>query len=463
MKKIMLVFSGIISGAVIFLLTAYLLLAIYYKNGFSYNTWINGVYCTGKSVESINEELRTKFETRSIKINNPDGSIEYILPDEINYRIDFTDYLNEILDKQNPYLWIVNLKGDWHRDISAKPVFSYDENALNEKINSLSFVRNNTALQNSIVEIRKDENGFFLYDNHNAYVDIYKVKESINTALYSEEPVFFNDDYLIQPVYTDNEKNILKEWDSLKEYLTPKLTYDMGAEQILIDSKILSSFIETDSSGNILRDENNKPLLNEQKMVSFIDDLCSKYDTYDKDRIFTTSKGETKVITNVYYGTLLNHEKEIKYFTEAIKAGISETHTPEYIRTGYVRGLDDIGLTYIEVDMGEQVLYYYEDGVLSLKTDIVSGKPSTPTPQMICSIYYKKEKAILRGPGYASPVDYWMAVYKGIGLHDSNWQRKYGGDWYLSHGSHGCINMKINAVSYVYETAEVGTPVILYY
>lgn len=459
----MLILSGILSGAVIFLFASYFLLAVYYKNGFSYNTWINGVYCTGKSVESVNEELRTKFETRSIEITNPDGTVEYILPDEINYRIDFTDYLNEILDKQNPYLWITNLKSNWKQNISAKPNFSYDEYALNDKINNLSFVKNNAKNPKSVVEIRKDNEGFYLYDNHSAEVDINKVYETINTALYTEEPVSFNEEYLIQPTYNESEKKILKEWDSLNEFLTPKLTYDMGAEQIIIDSTILSSFIETDTFGNIIKDENNIPVLNEQKMVEFIDNLCSQYDTYNKDRIFTTSKGETKVISNVYYGTLLNHDKEIKYFNEAVKNGITETHIPEYIRTGYVRGLDDIGLTYIEVDMGEQVLYYYEDGILSLKTDIVSGKPSTPTPQMICSIYYKKEKAILRGPGYASPVDYWMAVYQGIGLHDSSWQRQYGGDWYLSHGSHGCINMKINAVSYVYETAEVGTPVILYY
>lgn len=32
----------------LFLLTVYFVLAFYYREGFSLNTWINGVYCTGK-------------------------------------------------------------------------------------------------------------------------------------------------------------------------------------------------------------------------------------------------------------------------------------------------------------------------------------------------------------------------------------------------------------------------------
>ena len=93
---------------IVVLVTLYFLLAMYYRNGFSYNTWVNGVYCTGKNIEDINSVLKSRYETRSIEIHNPDGSVEYILPDEINYRIDFTEYLKSIQKKQNPFLWILN-------------------------------------------------------------------------------------------------------------------------------------------------------------------------------------------------------------------------------------------------------------------------------------------------------------------------------------------------------------------
>ena len=40
---------------------AYLGIAFYYMDGFSLGTWINGVYCTGKSVEEVNEELISRL------------------------------------------------------------------------------------------------------------------------------------------------------------------------------------------------------------------------------------------------------------------------------------------------------------------------------------------------------------------------------------------------------------------
>ena len=38
-----------------------------------------------------------------------------------------------------------------------------------------------------------------------------------------------------------------------------------------------------------------------------------------------------------------------------------------------MRLLNDIGGTYIEVDMTEQMMYYYLDGKLQLETPIVTG------------------------------------------------------------------------------------------
>ena len=52
----------------LFLCVGYLLIAFYYRNSFSFNTWINGVYCTGKTVEEVNTELLAKTEYHQITI-----------------------------------------------------------------------------------------------------------------------------------------------------------------------------------------------------------------------------------------------------------------------------------------------------------------------------------------------------------------------------------------------------------
>lgn len=59
---------------ILFLLAvSYIGLAEYYKNGFSYGTWINGVYCTGKTVEEVNEELLKSCAYEGLTIYDAKG------------------------------------------------------------------------------------------------------------------------------------------------------------------------------------------------------------------------------------------------------------------------------------------------------------------------------------------------------------------------------------------------------
>jgi lipoprotein-anchoring transpeptidase ErfK/SrfK len=55
-------------------------------------------------------------------------------------------------------------------------------------------------------------------------------------------------------------------------------------------------------------------------------------------------------------------------------------------------------------------------------------------------------------------------TYSGEALHDSPWRRvfgpKAGRAW---NGSHGCINMKKDIAKFVYEWADIGTPVYVNY
>ena len=70
------ILKGIGIGFFIILLSViamYLGLAYYYAGGFSYGTWINGVYCTGKSVNEVNEELLRKCNYEGLTIIDSDG------------------------------------------------------------------------------------------------------------------------------------------------------------------------------------------------------------------------------------------------------------------------------------------------------------------------------------------------------------------------------------------------------
>ena len=150
---------------------------------------------------------------------------------------------------------------------------------------------------------------------------------------------------------------------------------------------------------------------------------------------------------------------------EAFLKEVSEVHIPKYLEQGYVRGKNDIGDTYIEIDMTNQKLYGYKAGELIVETDIVTGnmRKGWDTPVGVNHVYSKQKNRILRGATYASHVDYWMPVNGNIGIHDADWRKKFGGEVYLKNGSHGCINIPPKVMPTIYEEYEVGTPVIMFY
>ena len=114
--------------------------------------------------------------------------------------------------------------------------------------------------------------------------------------------------------------------------------------------------------------------------------------------------------------------------------------------------------------MTDQKLYYYEEGVCLLATDIVTGNTGRRmgTPEGVNYVYSKQKNRVLRGPGYAAPVSFWMPVKGNIGIHDATWRSEFGGEIYKTNGSHGCINIPYDKMVELYEMVEVGTPVIMF-
>ena len=66
------------------------------------------------------------------------------------------------------------------------------------------------------------------------------------------------------------------------------------------------------------------------------------------------------------------------------------------------------------------------------------------------------------GSKYSSFVDYWMRFYEGVGFHDATWRSQFGGNIYLTNGSHGCVNMPKDAAIILYEYINETMPIIVY-
>lgn len=119
--------------------------------------------------------------------------------------------------------------------------------------------------------------------------------------------------------------------------------------------------------------------------------------------------------------------------------------------------------TFVVIDISDQKLVLYQNNQILLETDIVTGqKYEYDTPTGVYSIRKKETDTFLVGEDYLTHVDYWMPFNGGIGLHDANWRRRFGGDIYEKDGSHGCINIPPEHADDIYYTVEKGTKVLVH-
>lgn len=148
--------------------------------------------------------------------------------------------------------------------------------------------------------------------------------------------------------------------------------------------------------------------------------------------------------------------------------------TNDYV--GYINknDVEELTGTFVVVDISDQELRLYEDNQLILTSPIVTGKPSTPTNEGLFDIYNITYNRYLVGKGYKSYVDIMMKFDGNIGLHDAEYhtnedgfkhgwrdRSEFGGETYIKHGSHGCVNMPHDEVMEVSEHVELGTKVLV--
>ena len=245
-----------------------------------------------------------------------------------------------------------------------------------------------------------------------------------------------------------------------------KITYDVNGNTVVIPQATLKSWlkVKTDAQGQ------QKLSVDQSKVKAYLADLNQKYATYGADVTFNSTKRGTQTVKDGIFGWSINTTADAANLSTNILKGASFTQKATIIGSGQSLKKGELGTTYVEVDKTNQHMWYYKDGKLQISTDVATGKPSggNTTPTGVFYVWNKQRNATLRGKNddgsnYASPVNYWMPIdYTGVGLHDASWQPKFGGDWYKTHGSHGCVNTPPATMKKLFEAVPVGTPVVVF-
>lgn len=444
----------------ILLLAIYFLGVWYFQSHFVFHTNINGMSSGLHNIAKVEEMITKEVENYTLDIIEREDGKEQIKAADFSMEAVFGSELNDILKEQNAWTWPASIFITENKDYSH--VLEYDKDALNKLIKGL------TAMQPS--HMRSPENASVSYDEESnmfeviaedvgTKLDTEKAKSSILNAIDNLKPSVELDakHCYIAPEITQSDEKVITACDNINNYLDEEITYEFGDDRLVVDASLLSKWLY------VTKDYEIK--LHKKMVTQFVADMSDTYDTYGKTRKFTTTAGDTISLWSGDYGWWMNEEKEVKDLMKVIMAGESVVKKPVYRQEAVQYGSDDVGDTYIEVDLDNQHVYAYKDGELVGDSPCVTGNPNVNgTPVGVFSVTFKELDGTLTGEDYESEVKYWIPFYGNVGLHDASWRKpsEFGGTTYKTRGSHGCVNLPESMAKIVYQTIDKQYPVIVY-
>lgn len=435
----------------------YLGLTLFFTKHFFFNTIINGENYSVSAVSSVQDGFLDASSQYVLMINGRDGLTDTITAADIALRVEFDDAFENIISKQEAFLWPSSVFKE--TEYTVNTIVTYSKEALDQKIDSLCFfdAKNIRQPQDAYLSDYTD-NGYQIIPEDKGTVPvrekIYSAVAEAVSLLEASVDLDAQECYASARITSDNP-TLLRECEEKNRFTDVTITYTFGEDTEVLDGHIIKDWMTTDGSGIDLDPE----LVRE-----YVNGLSRKYDTFGKKREFQTTGGEVITITEGAYGWWMNRADETQALIEQIKNGQSGERTPVYRAEAAQYGENDIGDSYVEIDLTSQHLWVYHDGELVEETDFVSGNVSKGynTPVGVYGITYKERDATLRGATYTSHVDYWMPFNGNVGMHDASWRSSFGEDIYLRNGSHGCVNLPPKKAEIIYGYVEKGEPVIVY-
>lgn len=464
-KKAIIITSSIILAVVAIVIGVYLGIASYYKERFLMGTFVNGVDCSDKTLEDVEAMLQKQVEEYSITIYEANDASEVIEGTAMDIIYGGYKELKEAFEKQNAYHWPKALFEK--TNIKAEIVFEYSQEKLDTIISELECMKAENQVAPVSATVVYSGSEFVIKDEvAGTQLDATKVSEVIHAGVTAmEESVnLVESECYVQPVYKKDSEAVVAAQAELNKYISAKITYSLDNIEVVVDKDEIAPWVSVDG--------NMTPVIDSAKVKAFTDTLGSKYNTANRSGTITTPTGKEAAVAVAGYGRQVGSQADCDQLISEIKAGKTVTRSPIFSRQATPEDQFAWGTTYLEVDITEQHMWYIVNGQVAFETDVVTGKKgSMDTPTGTYTILEKIKGKYLRGdlvngkPSYITWVDYWMRVtWSGIGFHDAGWQNGiFGGDRYVTNGSHGCINMPPAKAAELFGMLSVGCPVVIHY
>lgn len=434
----------------------YMIISLYFSKHFFFNTRINGVDVSLKARDEVEEVMKNYSRSYKLQLIERKGEIEEVLGQDIDFHYNENNSIYQIYQGMNSIKWISSLLKNY--DYYIEDLFIYDEKALDHKINGLNCLN---------INIQEPKDASFVYSkgNYEIVPEVYgnkinenKLRETIKFCLSHGERKLDLEEKLCyeNPKYTSDSDRVIETRDLLNRYVSTKITYLFGDEKEVLDGYRINKWLGID--------ENLKVTLNKLEVMKYVKVLSDKHDTVGTKRSFKTSLGNVVEVDGGIYGWKINYGEETKAILKSIEKGEVVEREPIYFQRAASKGINDIGDTYVEVNITRQRLWFYKKGKIIAQGPVVTGNPNRGNGTAVGTymLNYKQKDTTLRGPNYEAKVTYWMPFYGNIGIHDASWRYSFGGNIYKRNGSHGCVNTPLYLAKAVFENIEDGTPIICY-
>lgn len=446
---------------------AYLWRADYFTKHFYKGTWINGMECTYLTASQVKKQLQERISEYQLTVTTKDGESYTITGPQIHLAYVDDNRIDELMKEQDALWWLKKAFQGGKYEVSAHT--TYDETAVEPLLKSLPFLQEANITRPQDAYMQETENEYVIVPEvEGNALDEAKVLNLVQEAIkngITEISLADQDCYLKPSVYQD-DTGLNEQVNTLNQLTSANVTYHVSGETSTIDRSILKTWLIQDDQGVYSIDP--------AQIEAFINNLADKRDTYGGSRKFRTHAGNEITLASNKYGWLVNREESIANLTAAIAEGQQTELELVYSKKAKGEGANDLGSVYLEISISEQTMWCYKDGQVLVETPVVTGMESMAdraTPRNGCwPIFWKTTEYTMKGaiqadgkPEYTAFVHYWMPFNGGVGIHDlASRGSNFGGDIYLTNGSHGCINTPLEAVKTIYETVSVGTPVIVY-
>lgn len=441
---------------------AYVAGAVFFSSNTFPNTKVNG---KESGLISFNKVFNSKIDSGKLKvIGRNDANLDLSLSDlEIKKAV-----VKEPEIKQNNFMWPIEIFKKHEHKINFD--VNYNKEKLSKIVKESEFMKDQIKPVDAKIEYNQDKDKYVIIPEvMGTTIEQNKIESAIIDTVISSEDTVKLDSYYTKPKITVDDDSLKKQLKEIDTITSHEYIFDFEDREYILKGKKIFDMYTTSDKGYKL----DKDILRD-----YVADIARETDTYASTRTFeATDIGEIKVGPGIY-GWQMDVDKTRDNLLAMMqkkqdgKVEIAYRADKYFSYTGMSRKKNDIGNTYIEVDLSRQTLWYYEEGNLIVKTPIVSGQANikyAATPTGVNKIRDKQSPKMLkgvdeiRGGSYEVPVNYWMNVgWTGSGIHDVGYRDRFGGDIYKYNGSSSCMNTPKKAMKKLYERVKLGTPVVIY-